>query len=157
MITLKKLNCNARLSTDSYCFSADVYLNDIKIGVASDAGHGGCVDIDYDSAKGKALASKHYTNHTHDCDYVDGQRITLVDVYLPWRTALELAIGEAVTRELWRQDMMKTSRTKWLYFTEGGDLYGTSKKYPKPANALCDMSPVVALDMYIAWQQGARA
>ena len=157
MITLKNLSYNARLSTDSHCFSADVYLDGIKIGVSSDSGHGGCVDIDYESAESKALASKHYTNHTHDYDYVDGKRITLVDAYLPWRTALEFAVVEAVNRELWRQDYTKMSRTKWLYFTEGGDLYGTSKKHPKPAYALCDMRPEVALDMYIDWQLGARA
>ena len=37
MIALKKLSYNARLSTYSYCFSADVYLNGIKICGASDA------------------------------------------------------------------------------------------------------------------------
>ena len=155
MIALKKLSYNARLSTDSSCFSADVYLNGIKIGEASDSGHGGCVDIDYDNVKVKALASSHYTKHTHD--YVKGRHITREDAYLPWREALEFAIVEAVNRELWRQDMMKMSRTKWLYFTEGGDLYATSKKYPKSAYALCDMRPEVALDMYIDWQLGARA
>lgn len=54
-IELKKIDYNERLSEETNAFSADLYINGKKAGVASNAGHGGPTDYrPYDQA-GSAL------------------------------------------------------------------------------------------------------
>jgi hypothetical protein len=43
-ITLKKLSVNQRLSEETLCFTADVYINGKREGMVSNRGHGGCDD-----------------------------------------------------------------------------------------------------------------
>lgn len=45
-VELKKLSINQRLSEETLCFSADIYLDDRKVGVASNHGTGGPTEIE---------------------------------------------------------------------------------------------------------------
>jgi hypothetical protein len=43
-IELKNIVINQRLSEETICFSADIFIDGIKAGQASNRGHGGCTD-----------------------------------------------------------------------------------------------------------------
>ena len=43
-IELKKININTRMSEETVCFSADIYVDGINIGYASNRGQGGSTD-----------------------------------------------------------------------------------------------------------------
>jgi hypothetical protein len=49
-ITLKNFKHAAFASQETYCFQATVYVDGIKVGVASNEGHGGCTFIHFDNA-----------------------------------------------------------------------------------------------------------
>ncbi len=53
-IELRKLSINTRLSEETICFSADIFIDGIKCGTASNRGYGGSTDYDHlntDSSK----------------------------------------------------------------------------------------------------------
>lgn len=55
-VELKKFTSNARLSQETLCFSADLYVDGKKIGECSNRGHGDPILITYfDAEAGKAL------------------------------------------------------------------------------------------------------
>jgi hypothetical protein len=43
-IELKKISFNERMSEETNCFVADLYINGKKVGYAKNDGHGGCTD-----------------------------------------------------------------------------------------------------------------
>lgn len=43
-IELKNIEINQRLSEETICFSADIFIDGVKAGQASNRGHGGCTD-----------------------------------------------------------------------------------------------------------------
>ncbi len=53
---IKKLSVQERLSEETLCFSADIWVDGKKIGEVTNRGHGGCNDYYWhDAVKGKAL------------------------------------------------------------------------------------------------------
>lgn len=66
-IALKKLSVNHRLSEETTCFSADLWIDGKKAGYASNRGHGGQTDYHITDrsleAKAKAWARTHYQEH----------------------------------------------------------------------------------------------
>jgi hypothetical protein len=55
-VTLKKLSMQSRLSEETLCFSADIYVDGKHIGEVTNHGQGGCNDYYWiDDAKGKEL------------------------------------------------------------------------------------------------------
>lgn len=66
-IVLKKLSVNNRLSEETICFSADLWIDGKKAGYASNRGHGGSTDYHITDrsleARAKAWARTHYQEH----------------------------------------------------------------------------------------------
>jgi len=54
-ITLKNIRYNERLSEETHSFSADLYIDDVKAGEASNYGHGGPTDYQAKDEVGKKL------------------------------------------------------------------------------------------------------
>jgi len=54
-ITLKNIRYNERLSEETHCFSADLYIEGVKAGEASNYGHGGPTDYQARDKAGKKL------------------------------------------------------------------------------------------------------
>jgi len=56
-IELKKISFNERMSEETNCFIADLYINGKKVGYCKNAGTGGCTDYNaYTSEDRKAIA-----------------------------------------------------------------------------------------------------
>ena len=54
-IELKKISFNERMSQETNCFVADLYINGKKVGEASNEGHGGCTNYGSDTPEGRKL------------------------------------------------------------------------------------------------------
>lgn len=101
-ITLKNISHNERLSEETNCFSATIYIDGKKAGEASNHGHGGPTMI-----------------HPHDLE----QRIDTYAKTLPplevEGTSLEMnaemLIDDLLTAHLLRRDMLKAFRTRLLF------------------------------------------
>ena len=57
-IELKKISFNERMSQETNCFIADLYINGIKVGECSNEGHGGCTNYGSSTKEGKELIAK---------------------------------------------------------------------------------------------------
>jgi len=57
-IELKKISFNERMSQETNCFIADLYINGKKVGYAKNEGHGGCTDYRGDSKEGNVLIAE---------------------------------------------------------------------------------------------------
>lgn len=54
-IELKKIDFSERLSEETYCFAADIWIDGVKVGYAQNNGHGGATSYQSFDEKGKAL------------------------------------------------------------------------------------------------------
>jgi len=52
VVTLRKLQIVTRMSHETICFTADVYLNGKRVGTAENTGHGGSTGVFFDDRKG---------------------------------------------------------------------------------------------------------
>lgn len=52
-IELKKISFNDRMSDETNCFVADLWINGKKVGEASNEGHGGCTDYGSSTPEGR--------------------------------------------------------------------------------------------------------
>ena len=57
-VELKKISFNERMSEETNCFIADLYINGIKVGECSNEGHGGCTDYGSPTNEGRELIKK---------------------------------------------------------------------------------------------------
>lgn len=44
-VEIRKVKIHTRLSEETLCFSCDIYLDDKRVGEATNRGHGGCTDV----------------------------------------------------------------------------------------------------------------
>lgn len=54
-IELKKIEFSERMSEETNCFAADIYINDVNVGIASNQGHGGATGYTANHPKGMEL------------------------------------------------------------------------------------------------------
>ena len=105
-ITLKNISHNERLSEETNCFSATIYIDGKKAGEASNHGHGGPTMI-----------------HPRELEQkIDAYAKTLPPVEVAGMTLemdAELLIGDLLAAYLTRRDMQKAFRTR-LLFTKAG-------------------------------------
>jgi len=57
-IELKKISFNERMSEETSCFVADLYINGKKVGYCKNDGHGGCTDYRGDSKENNQIIAK---------------------------------------------------------------------------------------------------
>lgn len=51
-VELRKIHVDTRMSEETNCYSAELFVNDKKVGIVSNHGHGGCDDQHIDSKSG---------------------------------------------------------------------------------------------------------
>jgi hypothetical protein len=57
-VELKKISFNERMSEETNCFTADLYINGRKVGECKNEGHGGCTDYHGDTKEDNVLIAK---------------------------------------------------------------------------------------------------
>ena len=57
-IELKKISFNERMSEETNCFIADLWINGKKVGEAQNEGHGGCTDYRGDTPEDRKLIAE---------------------------------------------------------------------------------------------------
>ena len=57
-IELKKISFNERMSQETSCFVADLYINGKKVGEASNEGHGGCTNYGSSTKEANAVIAE---------------------------------------------------------------------------------------------------
>ena len=105
-ITLKDISHNERLSEETNCFSATIYIDGKKAGEASNHGHGGPTMIHPRKLEQKIHA------YAKTLPPIEVEGMTL-------EMDAELLIGDLLAEYLTRRDMRKAFRTR-LLFTKAG-------------------------------------
>ncbi|WP_234729991.1 hypothetical protein [Acidocella facilis] len=105
-VALKNISHNERMSEETNCFSATIYVGGKKAGEASNHGHGGPTMI-----------------HPRELEQkIDAYAKTLPPIVVEDMTLemnAELLIGDLLSEYLTRRDMLKAFRTR-LLFTKAG-------------------------------------
>jgi hypothetical protein len=124
MIVLKNIKTNAVLSEETHCYSADLWFEGKKIGVVSNAGHGGCDDFHGSQEDWKAADDWCKTNlPTWDCN---GEQVP---------TDLEMHCSELVNTHLMRKELSKILGKRILALVDGTLREWTPKNKAKPTEA----------------------
>lgn len=119
VIELKKISHNERLSEETNCFSADVYINGEKVAHAQNRGNGGSTDIHpYEGMREKLqeaeLWAKSLPPHTSELGPLDSD--------------LELVIDNLLCDHLVEKTKAKFAK-RLLKDMEKGICYGTESSY----------------------------
>ena len=91
-IELKHISINDRLSEETICFSADIYVDGVKCGLATNRGHGGSTDCHADLDKRdlfKAAEAYCQTLPSTPCDLGGGRKFDI-------KSSLEHVIDELI-------------------------------------------------------------
>ena len=116
-IEVKKISHNARLSDETMCFSADLYVDGVKIGEVSNRGHGGCNDFGVYGADNRALMQKAE-------EFCKGlPSVNSYDIEL--KMDLEFFVTLLVSREISRKEFLRLRKTK-VVFKKGEEIYTAS-------------------------------
>lgn len=117
-VELKNFKHNETMSEETDCFSATIYIDDVKVGEVSNRGHGGCND--YDAA-------------VRGFDLEDALADIAIATLSPEDTEFEAAdalINELVQYQLVRKDAARYMRTKINYTIAGKEGVFQTKTYP---------------------------
>jgi hypothetical protein len=116
-IEVKKISHNARLSEETMCFSADLYVDGKNIGSVGNRGHGGCNDFNVYGADNRALMQKAE-------EFCKGlPPVNSYDMVLPMD--LEFFVTLLVSREISRKEFTRLCKTK-VVFEKGDEIYTAS-------------------------------
>lgn len=121
-IELKNISYNARLSEETHCFAATVYIDGVKAGDAENRGHGGMTTVNPPAleqrinAYAKTLPKKHFSESLGGGEY---------------EQSCESIIDGMVTDYLIRRDM-KTALKRKVLFTKAGTKGVFATKGMKP-------------------------
>lgn len=143
-IELRRVAYNKRLSEETPCFTADVWVNGERVGDVRNHGHGGS-DIVYPPALGA---------------FLDAYAKTLPrPANQEYPECGETVIGRALERALARQDLARKLRTRTVFASQSV-LYTTKAtpaqiriNYPG-AQVLNEMPPEEALTLYLRLTAG---
>lgn len=113
-IEVKKISHNARLSEETMCFSADLYIDGKNIGTVSNRGHGGCNDFGVYGAENRALMQK----AEEFCKGLPSVRSYDMDLDMD----LEFFVTLLVSREISRKEFKRLCKTK-VVFQKNGEIY----------------------------------
>jgi hypothetical protein len=115
-IELRNVSYNERLSQETYAYAADIYANGIKVGTASNSGHGGQTDVRFAEAALGGMVS----------DYI--KSLPNVSQYEP----VEAFMDSLLSKWLVRRDAKRCVTGK-LALIKDGKLMTMSTKNATPA------------------------
>ena len=98
-IELKKISFSERMSEETNCFVADLYINGKKVGYCKNDGHGGCTDYHCDSKEANAVIkeAEAYCKALLKVKYTD----------IEWEQSLEGVIDDLLTEYLVAKERKK--------------------------------------------------
>ncbi|MGP1715760.1 MAG: hypothetical protein ACTS9Y_01150 [Methylophilus sp.] len=122
-VQLKKIEHSERMSEETNCFVAAIYLDGKKIGDAEDDGHGGCMKIYPQSCVKQlneigAAMGKEIVDWSPEPLDIDGEDI----------------IGKLLDEWLLMKDYKKLLRGKKVTFVDGKDIYSLGRKFTDAAD-----------------------
>lgn len=117
-IEVKKISHNARLSEETMCFSADLYIDGKNIGTVSNRGHGGSNDFGVYGAENQAAMYR----AEQFCKELPVYRS--YDMDLPMD--LEFFVTLLVSREISRKEFLRLCKTKVVHQRKDGEIYTAS-------------------------------
>lgn len=112
-IAIKNVSFNERLSEETHCFSATVYLDGKRLCIASNRGHGGCTDFDpvqgksYEDIKAVEEWLKGLEPMPVADDAPEWEKELYADGYKP---DLEAVIAELVNDWLYQKDAKRIQK-----------------------------------------------
>ena len=114
-IELKSIVFSERLSEETNCFTANLYVDDKKVGTCENRGIGGSTDYYFDDSNKR--------------DEVEAYCKTLPDIQ--WRTTSFKNSLEMQIDELFEEWLSKKANTKLIKDCDNGLCYGTKDHYTK--------------------------
>lgn len=106
-IELKKIDLNEEMSEESYCFSADIYINGIKSGVARNHGHGGPTSCVSYNAQGKKIINEAETY----CKSLPPEEWEMDGEKISTPMELETCINDLLEKHLDKVQLQKIHKT----------------------------------------------
>jgi len=123
-IELKRISHNARLSEETYAFTADVWIDGVKAGEVQNAGHGGPDQWHPREVEARIDAYAATLPHTDVSDmYSDGQKHTM-------EQSAEVLIANLVTAWLHEKEVKRALSKRILYTIAGKDGIYQTKAIP---------------------------
>lgn len=110
-IELKKVKTNQRLSQETHCFSADVWIDGVKAGEIMNAGHGG--PDDFFPAPGQPKLAEINARIAREMPEVKG--------YPELTNDLELVVGDLVNAHITEKAVRSRMTRKATYIVAGRD------------------------------------
>ena len=116
-ITIKNLKVLERLSQETLCFSASVYVNGKKVGTAENRGHGGMTDLNLYRKKADGDWERNRELDEELKEYVP--QFTWDFYGEPAPHTVDSYIDELVWKEYERKDLLKQCRNQVLFRIPG--------------------------------------
>jgi len=149
-VSLKKVEYSARMSEETSCFSADVYVDGVKVGHAKNRGCGGETEL-----CGNFKALEEYAGTLPEREIKDFGGGPLLTPF-KYKAHAEDLVDEALHAHLMRKSM-KRLISKRTVFTQDGKLYTTAftnRNLPGGCAVLNTLPENEALELYIRAQGG---
>jgi hypothetical protein len=141
-IELKKISFNERMSEETNCFVADLYINGKKVGYCKNSGHGGCTDYHGDSPEHNQII-REAENY-----FMGLPKVKSEEYNFEYQPTLESAIDEELEKYLKDREEKKMSK---LFITAVviGIPNGYNCRYYKFKRPLSEV-PVLQLKVLVA-------
>jgi hypothetical protein len=141
-IELKKISFNERMSQETNCFIADLYINGKKVGECENEGHGGCTNYHGDSKENNKLIAE------AEAYYKSLPKVKDVEHNFTYQPTLENAIDdqfEAYLKVRAEKKMAKQMVDAILFGVPNGYSY-TRLKFTKPLASFLTFQLQVKVD-----------
>jgi len=126
-LELKAIEYSERLSEETYCFSAKLYVDGKPFAIVSNRGHGGCTDVDPINFEMEHVGA--WRTHLEEVEaYIKANfpATTYEDVVI--HTDLEIWASDQITEHLYRKEMKTAFRSKVLFYVKGSVRYFAKKQ-----------------------------
>ena len=119
-IELRRVTHNERLSEETHCFAADIWIDGVKAGDVKNAGHGGCHDF-YPHDLEARIDTYAKTLPPIDCSdmYGAAERAKLSDDDRYMAQSAETLIGDILEAHLAEKRLKRMIKTKLVVVREG--------------------------------------
>jgi hypothetical protein len=130
-ITLKNISYNSRLSEETSCFTATVYVDGKMAGSASNRGHGGPTSV-----TPRELESKINAYGKTLPEIVTRHMLPREEEPFTYQQTAETIINDLLSNHLTLREMKRALKSKVLFTKADGKIYETKNLDPKNIDAL---------------------
>ena len=140
-VELKKISFNERMSEETNCFVADLYINGKKVGYVKNDGRGGCTDYRGYTKEDNVLIAE------AEAHFKTLPKVKSEEFNFEYQPTLETAIDEEFEKYLKAREekrMLKYMETAILFGVPNGGMY-SRQKFSVPLSKI----PTPRLQMYV--------